>query len=231
MDPVSLQMLLHQGGLIATRYDLLSGQRLPHRVVDSLAAGPRCQIGASRAVRQTRAVPRGLADWTCRLNPAILVGCGTQPATRERREMSVLKLLATIAICVGLVLPSAHSVALCLDSEGNLTLEAAVNGACAGSDSRCCEDDEPRGEESTSDSCYGDHCGSCRDVVIVGAGTDSPIPAYERARHASQPIAGTPFVIEEGLSTGPAPDGRTRHALVFCTAERSPPCCTSVLRL
>lgn len=145
--------------------------------------------------------------------------------------MSLLRLLSTFAICAGLLLPSAHSIAVCLDGEGNFTLEAAVNGACAGSGSHCREDEAQRGSENGIESYSAGHCGGCRDVVIGGAGVGSPIPTHEKARRTSQPNTSTPSVVQEELSTGSTPGVRTRQAFLTRIAERSSPRTISVLRL
>jgi hypothetical protein len=145
--------------------------------------------------------------------------------------MSSLRFLATIAVCIGLVLPSAHSVALCLDREGNVSLEAAVNGACAGLDSRCCDGDTSRGEEPALDSCYADHCGGCRDVVIGGADIETPVPTHEKAPQSSRPSTDVALAAEEELSTRSDQDGPPCQAFFTHAAERSPPRTTSVLRL
>jgi hypothetical protein len=145
--------------------------------------------------------------------------------------MSRIKLVATIAICIGLVLPSAHSIAVCVDGEGSFTLEAAVNGACAGSDSRCCEEETPAEHETAPDGCSADHCGSCRDIVVNGAGMGSPVPTCKAALRISQPVTDSAFVVEEEPSSGSATGDRTLPAFRAQTAERSPPRSTAVLRL
>ena len=84
--------------------------------------------------------------------------------------MKIFGTATLIMVCLGLALPSAHVVALCIDSEGNLALEVAVDGACAGSrargDARERTSAEGLGRAADAVGC----CGGCTDVVLGGTG-------------------------------------------------------------
>ncbi len=88
---------------------------------------------------------------------------------------SAVILLASI----GLVAPSAHGVALCIGCDGSVTLEAAVDGACAGAQSGGCCSRTSCEENSESDShqlavdAYDQH-GSCQDAIL---GRDAAPPS------------------------------------------------------
>jgi len=50
--------------------------------------------------------------------------------------MKFFRAVTLIVVCMGLALPSAHALALCIDSDGSFALDVAVNGACSGSRAR-----------------------------------------------------------------------------------------------
>lgn len=81
--------------------------------------------------------------------------------------------------CVGLILPSAHGLALCIGCDGSVTLEAVVDGACAGAQAEsCCSRTSCEGEsEADSDqSAFDSHDqhGECQDAIL---GRDATPPS------------------------------------------------------
>ena len=101
--------------------------------------------------------------------------------------MKFFRTATLIMLCLGLALPSAHALALCIDSEGNLALEVAVGGACTGSRTR------GDGRERTPTEGLGrvadavDCCGGCTDVVLGGGGVAVPPPALSGKHKLSRP--------------------------------------------
>jgi hypothetical protein len=94
--------------------------------------------------------------------------------------MKILRTATVVAVCLWLVLPSTHVLALCIDSDGSLALEVAVDGACTGSN--------PRGGSRTPEQEVAlaanavDCCGDCTDVVLSGGGAAIP-PHTASAKH------------------------------------------------
>ena len=91
--------------------------------------------------------------------------------------MKFFRVVTLIVACLGLALPSAHALALCIDSEGNLALEVAVGGACTGSRTRSTDREriptEGLGRVTDTVDCGG----GCTDVVLGGGGAAIPPPA------------------------------------------------------
>jgi hypothetical protein len=52
--------------------------------------------------------------------------------------MSRTRPLITLLICLGLALPGAHGVVLCVGRDGNIALEVAVDGVCTSALTRNC---------------------------------------------------------------------------------------------
>jgi len=101
--------------------------------------------------------------------------------------MKIFRTTTLIMLCLGLALPSAHALALCIDSEGNLALEVAVGGACTGSrarsDSRERTPTDGLGRVADEVDC----CGGCTDVVLGGGGAAIPPPALSGKHKLSRP--------------------------------------------
>ena len=116
---------------------------------------------------------------------------------------------ATLLVCLGLGLPSAHGIALCVDGSGGVTVEAAVNGACVGTQVPCCEGWAASEVELGMRGPTGDHCGDCRDVVLSGGGCEPPLAAGSKAKRQPRRDAGGP-IYEKASS----PDDAT------CISER-----------
>ncbi len=98
--------------------------------------------------------------------------------------MKVLRTAALIAVCLGLMLPSAHALALCIDSDGSLALEVAVDGACGGAKTRNHKTARQQAEGASFMATAVSGCGACTDVVLRGSGAVVPLPdASDRSRH------------------------------------------------
>ncbi len=101
--------------------------------------------------------------------------------------MRFFRTATLIMLCVGLALPSAHALALCIDSDGSFALDVAVNGACSGSRARG-DDRERTPAEGFSRAADAVDCrGSCTDVVLGGGGVAVPPPAVSERRGLSRP--------------------------------------------
>ncbi len=101
--------------------------------------------------------------------------------------MKIFRTATLIMLCLGLVLPSAHTLALCVDSDGSFALDAAMDGACSGSRAR--DDDRektPAGGFSRAAAVI-DSRGSCTDVIL-GGGVAVPPPALSGKRGLSRPM-------------------------------------------
>ena len=90
--------------------------------------------------------------------------------------MKLFRTATLIMLCLGLSLPSAHALALCMDSEGNIALKVAVGGVCSGSNARGNARErtpaEGLGRVTDEVAC----CGVCTDVVLAGGGAAVPPP-------------------------------------------------------
>ena len=100
--------------------------------------------------------------------------------------MRFFRTATLITLCLGLALPSTHALALCIDSEGNLALEVAVGGACAGSRTRGTDRERLPGEGLGRVKDAVDCCG-CTDVVLGGGSAAVPPPALSGKQKLSRP--------------------------------------------
>ncbi|MEA3409554.1 MAG: hypothetical protein U9Q95_04325 [Candidatus Eisenbacteria bacterium] len=101
--------------------------------------------------------------------------------------MNTFRRATLIILCLGMALPSAHALALCMDSEGNVALEVAVGGVCSGSRARGNDTDRaPAGGFGRAADVV-DCCGGCTDVVIGGGGAAVPPPALSGKHKLSRP--------------------------------------------
>ena len=125
--------------------------------------------------------------------------------------MKILRTATLIMVCLGLALPSAHALALCIDSEGNLALEVAINGRCTGSKTR--SNDRER-----------------TDVVLGGGGAAVPPPALSGKHKPSRPTDEAVDPIYAPGNSTPRASG-TRCSSSAPVPERPPTCDSVVLRL
>ena len=144
--------------------------------------------------------------------------------------MKIFRATTLIMLCLGLALPSAHALALCIDSEGNLALEIAVGGACSGSRARG-DDRERTPAEGFSRVADAVDCrGSCTDVVLGGGGVAVPPPTLSGRRGLSR----TPDEAVDAINTPgnslPRSSG-TRFSSSAPIPERPPRGDSVVLRL
>lgn len=146
--------------------------------------------------------------------------------------MSAAKILTVAVVCLGLGISGTHGVALCFGSDGSLSIEAALDGACAGARTSCCSEREPLSEQAASTMRGVDESGSCRDVVIGQDGANAPLPSatsvkrlMERPGNTEGPVPAQTSI--EDLSAT-SPSGGECQAT---RGQRPPPIRTTVLRL
>ncbi len=144
--------------------------------------------------------------------------------------MKIFRTATLIMLCLGLALPSAHALALCIDSEGNLALEVAVGGACAGSRAR--GDDRERtpteGLGRVVDAV--DCCSGCTDVVLGGGGAAIPPPALSGKHKLSRSTDEAVDPIDAPVNSTPRASG-TRFSSSAPIPERPAVGDSVVLRL
>jgi len=123
--------------------------------------------------------------------------------------MRLVRIIAIALVCLGLGIPSAHGIALCLDSDGGFTVEAAVDGACVGARTTCCDAGVGSTAETGMEAPAADQGGSCRDVVL-SSDVGLPLPAKTKARRFDPETDSTQLIVEDA----PAP------GCLFCNSER-----------
>ena len=101
--------------------------------------------------------------------------------------MKIFRTATLIMLCLGLTLPSAHALALCIDSDGSFALDVAVNGACSGSRARGDDRERTPAERFSRAADAVDCRGSCTDVVLGGGGVAVPPPVVSGKRGLSRP--------------------------------------------
>jgi len=144
--------------------------------------------------------------------------------------MKFFRAVTLIVVCLGLALPSAHALALCIDSDGSFALDVAVNGACSGSRARG-DDRERTPAEGFSRVADAVDCrGSCTDVVLGGGGVAVPPPAVSERRGLSRPTDEAVDPIDVPGSSLPRALG-TRFSPSAPVPERPPTGDSVVLRL
>jgi hypothetical protein len=143
----------------------------------------------------------------------------------------ILRTATVIAICLWLALPSSHALALCIDSEGSVALEVAIDGACTGSraggagSGRSAE----RGVDLTADA-Y-DCCGGCTDVVLGRDGVVIPAQSVSGKQRPARPIEKVADAADAPRISPPIARGATASGPCAPISERSPIRDSVVLRL
>jgi len=144
--------------------------------------------------------------------------------------MRIFRTATLIMLCLGLALPSAHALALCIDSDGSFALDVAVDGACSGSRARG-DDRERTPAEGFSRAADSIDCrGSCTDVIIGGGGVAVPPPALSGKRGLSRPTDEAVDPIDAPGNSLPRASG-TRSNSSAPIPERPPTDDSVVLRL
>jgi hypothetical protein len=145
-----------------------------------------------------------------------------------------MRVAVILLACVGLLAPSTHGIALCIGCDGRVTLEAAVDGACAGAQPEgCCRRTSCEGE-SESDSHQhaigsSDQHGECQDALL---GRDAAPPSETFS--AKRPVSRSG---QDAVTADPATDLGARPATdagaTSCDRGMPPPSFlrTVVLRL
>jgi hypothetical protein len=145
--------------------------------------------------------------------------------------MRVLRTTILMVVCLGLALPSSHALALCIDSDGSLALEVAVDGACTGA--------KTQGRDAARTQTHGFGfavdtvvvCDGCKDVVIRGSSVATPPTSTSEKSRPSRATdeAVAPVDATSGLRrSGLAGAARSSSAAV---QELPVPCDSVVLRL
>lgn len=144
--------------------------------------------------------------------------------------MKIFGTATLIMVCLGLALPSAHVLALCIDDEGNLALEVAVDGACTGSKARgdARERTPAEGLGRTVEAV--DCCGGCTDVVLGGTGAAIRPPVLSGKHRFSCPTDEAVDPTDAPGNSPPRASG-TRFSSSAPIPERSTTCDSVVLRL
>jgi hypothetical protein len=131
---------------------------------------------------------------SCFLDTATKLGYTVEDLTGSSsapmlRIMQAVRAVATLLICLGLVVPSAHRLALCVGCDGSVALEIAIDGACAGAlPGACCSQAmcmEESASHRTGIAARPDHEG-CHDVPL-GRDAVSPSVALSAKRLVSRP--------------------------------------------
>jgi hypothetical protein len=144
--------------------------------------------------------------------------------------MNAARILTTVLICLGLGIPNAHGIALCVSGDGSLRLESAVNGACAGSQALHSGEERAQAGETGLRASAPDHCAGCRDVVL-GSRTGPLLPTDSKPRRLVRSGDDASSVAEEAPFTRCIL--RDSFVLETPTSDRSRPVprSTEVLRL
>ena len=143
--------------------------------------------------------------------------------------MKIFRTATLIMLCLGLTLPSAHALALCIDSDGSFALDVAVNGACSGSRARGDDRERTPAEGFTRAADAVDCRDSCTDVVL-GGGVAVPPPVVSGKRGLSRPTDQAIDPIDAPGNSRPRASG-TRSSSSAPIPERPPTGDTVVLRL
>ena len=144
--------------------------------------------------------------------------------------MRAAKVTTAVLLCLGLVVPSAHGLVLCVDHAGGLALETAVDGACAGasnpSDDRFAGSSRP-GLQASSASC----CGGCVDVAL-GSGETVPPLSPDSSQRLLKSLGGAAVALAAQSPSDGVPSVRRAECLAPSVIAHGPPLrCTDVLRL
>ena len=144
--------------------------------------------------------------------------------------MKIFRTATLIMLCLGLALPSAHALALCIDSDGSFALDVAVGGACSGSRERSDDGERTPAEEFSPAAEAVDCRGSCTDVVLGGGGVAVPPPVASGKRGLSRPTDEAIDPIDAPGNSLPRASG-TRFSSSAPIPERPPTGDSVVLRL
>ena len=145
--------------------------------------------------------------------------------------MKLLRTVILIVVSLGLALPSAHALALCIDSDGSVALEVAVDGVCTGTKTQGRNDGRTAAEGLGLTVDAVDGCGGCTDVVIRGGGAAVPPPDLSvKSRHsrATDETTNPVDVLSDPRMRGANASGCCSSTLV---PERPDACGFVVLRL
>lgn len=145
--------------------------------------------------------------------------------------MKFFRTATLIVVCLGLALPSAHALALCIDSDGSFALDVAVDGACSGSRARGGDRERTLAEGFSRAADSIDCRGSCTDVVLGGGGVAVPPPALSGKRGLSRPTDEAVDPINAPGNSTPRASRSARFSSSAPIPERPPTGDSVVLRL
>jgi hypothetical protein len=144
--------------------------------------------------------------------------------------MRTAQLIVTVVLSLGLAVPGAHGVVLCLNEHGEFALELSLDGTCAGAQ-------EPTSRSRTSGAqggalaqaaagCYG----GCRDVTLSSNDTapHSPDSMVRRLLQTSGSVDAQPV---DSSMDGPGRSGMPLRSAESASIHGPPICRTVVLRL
>jgi len=109
--------------------------------------------------------------------------------------MNAVRTATLLLVCLGLVLPTAPGIAICIGDAGDVDVGTSTHSACRGRESDACERstdvcESQRGLEAVDES------RDCRDVILRrDFATSPPKPASEK--HRSQHLLGDAVGVAE----------------------------------
>jgi hypothetical protein len=145
--------------------------------------------------------------------------------------MKVFRTATLIMLCLGLALPSAHALALCIDSDGSFALDVAVDGACSGSRARGVDRERTPTAGLSRAADEADCRGNCTDVVLGGGGVAVPPSALSGKHSLSRPTDEAVDPIDVAEDSAPRASRAARCDWSAPISERSPTGDSVVLRL
>ncbi len=144
-----------------------------------------------------------------------------------------MRIAVILLTCIGLAVPGAHGIALCIGCDGSVVLENAIDGACAGSQSRsCCARTSCEEDSATPQGGIKANVqhGSCHDVLL---GRDAAPPSGKLSvkRRPSRSDSGAIVDVDPAAGLIEQPNAEMRSACSHQGAPVPPFLSTVVLRL
>jgi hypothetical protein len=145
--------------------------------------------------------------------------------------MKTFRTATLIAVCLGLALPGAHALALCIGCDGSLALDVAVDGACTGTKTQghSTARTPAEGLGCTTDAVDG--CGGCTDVVLSGGGAAIPPTAVSGKVRPSRTTDETTNPADALGDSHPRACSGASSSSYAPVSGRPPQCRSVVLRL
>jgi hypothetical protein len=103
--------------------------------------------------------------------------------------VNAVRTATILLVCLGLALPSAPGIALCIGADGDVELVGASHASCAGEESGSCDRSSDRACKSDRGLEAVEQSRDCRDVIVSRDIAASP-PSLSSEKHRShQPLA------------------------------------------